>query len=113
MLPATRSRGNSSRTIPNASGKMPPPAPWITRPMIIGSKELDRAAIRIPTARIPSVTSSIFSLPYMSPRRPRIDVATDAESRYPVSSQVTPVSVVFRLCCRSVRAGMTAELSIA
>ena len=35
MLPATRSRGNSSRTIPNASGKMPPPAPWITRPTII------------------------------------------------------------------------------
>ncbi len=27
MLPATRSRGNSSRTIPKASGKMPPAAP--------------------------------------------------------------------------------------
>ena len=27
--PATRSRGNSSRTIPNASGKIAPPRPWI------------------------------------------------------------------------------------
>ena len=29
---ATRSRGNSSRMIPNASGKIAPPAPWTPRP---------------------------------------------------------------------------------
>ena len=28
----TRSGGNVSRMIPNASGKIPPPTPWITRP---------------------------------------------------------------------------------
>ena len=31
---ATRSRGNSSRMIPKASGKIAPPAPWIARPAI-------------------------------------------------------------------------------
>jgi len=34
MLPATFSRGNSSRTMPKASGKMPPAAPWSARPTI-------------------------------------------------------------------------------
>ena len=34
MLPATRSVGNSSRAIENASGKMPPATPWITRAKI-------------------------------------------------------------------------------
>src|SRR3954468_19393608 len=36
--PATRSRGNSSRMIPNASGKMPPAAAWITRPTSISAR---------------------------------------------------------------------------
>ena len=81
MLPATRSRGNSSRTIPNASGKMPPPAPWMMRPAIIGVSEVDSAETTVPTARMTNVMSSSFSLPYISPRRPRIDVATDADSR--------------------------------
>ena len=81
MLPATRSDGNSSRTIPNASGKMPPPAPWMTRPTIIGSSDVARAEITVPAARITSVASSSLSLPYMSPRRPMIEVATDADSR--------------------------------
>ena len=36
---------------------------------------------------------------------------TDADSRKPVSSQVTPVSLAFRLCCRVGSAGITAELS--
>ncbi len=42
-----------------------------------------------------------------------IAVPTEAESRYPVSSQVTPVSVVWRLCWIVGRAGITAELSTA
>ena len=81
MLPATRSRGNSSRTIPKASGKMPPPAPWITRPTIISPSELEIAETKVPTARMTSVSSSSRSLPYMSPSRPRIEVPTDADSR--------------------------------
>ena len=36
---ATRSRGNSSRMMPMASGKMAPPAPWIARPAIITASE--------------------------------------------------------------------------
>ena len=42
-----------------------------------------------------------------------IDVATDADSRNPVSSQVTPVSDVCRSCWRVGSAGITAELRIA
>ena len=38
IAPGTRSLGNSSRMIENASGKMPPPAPWITRPRIISHR---------------------------------------------------------------------------
>ena len=81
MLPATFSRGNSSRTIPKASGKMPPPAPWMTRPTIIGPRELASADTKVPTASSTRVTSSSRSLPYMSPSRPRIEVATEADSR--------------------------------
>ena len=45
---ATRSRGNSSRMIPNASGKIAPPTPWMTRatistPMIVRERGEQRA----------------------------------------------------------------------
>ena len=40
IAPATRSRGNSSRMIPNASGKIAPPSPWIVRAMIITGSEV-------------------------------------------------------------------------
>ncbi len=94
MLPATRSGGNSSRAIANASGKIPPPTPWITRATISTPNEFDTAASSVPNARISSVHSSSFSLPYMSPSRPITAVPTDADSRKAVSSQVEPVSVV-------------------
>ncbi len=88
MLPATRSRGNSSRAIENASGKIPPATPWITRATISTGSEFDKAASSVPAARMISVHSSRRSLPYMSPSRPMIDVPTEAESRKPVSSHV-------------------------
>ncbi len=81
MLPATRSAGNSSRAIAKASGKMPPPVPWITRATISRLREFDTAARRVPAASTIRVASSSRSLPYMSPRRPMIAVPTDAESR--------------------------------
>ncbi len=81
MLPATFSRGNSSRTIPNASGKIPPLAPWMKRATINTASELDTAASSVPAARTTSVHSSSRSLPCMSPRRPMIAVPTEAESR--------------------------------
>ena len=36
---ATRSRGNSSRMMPMASGKIAPPAPWMARPAIMTVSE--------------------------------------------------------------------------
>src|SRR5205807_3872837 len=45
--------------------------------------------------------------------RPMIAVPTEAESRKPVNSQVTPVSVVCRSCWIVGSAGITAELSTA
>ena len=47
---ATRSRGNSSRMIPNASGKIAPPAPWMTRPTISTPMLLASAATSDPNA---------------------------------------------------------------
>ena len=40
---ATRSGGNVSRMIPNASGKTPPATPWITRPRSARAIECDSA----------------------------------------------------------------------
>jgi hypothetical protein len=67
--------------IPNASGKIAPPIPWITRPRISTPTELASADTSVPTARIASTATSVCSLPYMSPTRPTIGVATDALSR--------------------------------
>ena len=82
MPPATRSRGNSSRMIPKASGKMPPPTPWITRPTTITADRAwrpPRPACRRRARRGRSMSTR--SLPCMSPSRPTIGVATEALSR--------------------------------
>ena len=81
MPRATRSRGNSSRMIPKASGKTAPPAPWMTRPRISTSIELASAATSVPTPSMHSDATSVRSLPNMSPRRPMIGVRTEALSR--------------------------------
>ena len=111
--PATCSRGNSSRTIPNASGKIPPPAPWITRPTTISGSAVASADSAVPQPSTTSVAINSRSLPYMSPSRPMIEVATDADSRYPVSNQVTPSSDAPSACWIAGNAGITAEVSIA
>jgi hypothetical protein len=49
----------------------------------------------------------------MSPSLPMIAVPTEADSRKPVSSQVTPVSLACRLRWIEGSAGITAELSTA
>ena len=100
MLPATRPAGNSSRTMENDSGKMPPATPWMMRATIRTASELDTAASRVPAARISSVHTSRRFLPCMSPSLPMIAVPTEAESRNPVSSHVTPVSLAPRLCSK-------------
>ena len=81
MAPATFSRGNSSRMIPNASGSTPPPAPWIRRATISSPIECATAPSPVPTPSATRVTTNIRSLPYTSPMRPRMGVKTDADSR--------------------------------
>ena len=97
----------------NASGKIPPATPWMTRATMSMASEVDRAASRVPPASASSVHTSSRCLPYMSPSLPMIAVPTDAESRNPVSTQVTPVSLACRLCWIVGSAGITAELSTA
>jgi hypothetical protein len=67
--------------IPNATGTMPPPTPWITRATIMTAIEGAIAARNDPTASATSVATNTRSLPFMSPIRPRIGVMTDADSR--------------------------------
>ena len=79
--PATFSRGNSSRMIPNPSGSVPPPSPWIARATIITPRLGATAASTDPTARPASAVTKTHFLPIMSPTRPRIGVMTEADSR--------------------------------
>ena len=67
--------------IPNVSGSTPPPTPWIARAAISTPMLGATAASSEPTARALSATTSIRSLPTLSPTRPMIGVNTDAESR--------------------------------
>ena len=81
MLPATFSRGNSSRMIPKQSGKMPPPRPCSTRPATTTSSEVPSAATDEPAPNATSERTSRRRLPNMSPSRPAIGVETAAASR--------------------------------
>src|SRR3954451_538853 len=111
--PGTRSRGNSSRMIPKASGKMPPPAPWMTRPRINGPALAAIAETTVPAPMTPIATRSRRSLPYMSPSRPKIGVATDALIRYEVRIHVAVVSEMPRSFWISGSAGATSDCSSA
>ena len=111
MPPATRSAGNSSRMIPNASGKMAPPSPWIKRAPIITGSVVASAATNVPPQTPARTTTRVRFLPNMSPRRPAIGVATDAASRYAVKIHVTPEGVVSRSFCRVGSAGTTSDWS--
>jgi hypothetical protein len=54
-----------------------------------------------------------LSLPIMSPRRPRIGVATEADSRYAVNTQVTAAWLVCRLAWIVGSTGRTRDWSSA
>jgi len=92
---------------------MPPATPWMTRATISIGSDSDSAASSVPAESTTRVHTSSRCLPYMSPSLPMIAVPTDADSRNPVSNQVTPVSLAFRSCCNVGSAGITAELSTA
>ena len=61
--PAIWSRGNVSRTIPNASGKTPPATPCSTRPAITTSIVGASALITAPSENSASTAVSIRPLP--------------------------------------------------
>ncbi len=82
------SGGNSSRMIAKLSGKSAPPAPETTRNAISDQMFHANAAPTQPARKSPRLTSSIRSLPNWSPSRPSRGVATAAETRKPVSTQV-------------------------
>ena len=67
--------------IPNATGTMPPPAPWITLATINTPMEGAMAASADPTVSATRVATKTCSLPIMSPIRPKIGVMIDAESK--------------------------------
>jgi hypothetical protein len=79
--PVTLPGGNSSRMIPNATGTIPPPTPWITRATIMTPIEGATAASSDPTASATRVATKTRFLPAISPIRPRIGVMIDADSR--------------------------------
>ncbi len=67
--------------MPNATGTMPPPMPWMTRAAISTQIDEATAASSDPPASAARVTTKIRSLPIMSPTRPMIGVKIDADSR--------------------------------
>jgi hypothetical protein len=97
-MDGTRSAGNSSRMMPNDSGKTAPPTPWTTRAAISTPTFGASAASRQPTARAISPSSSVRSLPYISPIRPSSGVATETDRSSAVNTQVTVLGVVCRSC---------------
>ncbi|CAM5682704.1 hypothetical protein STENM36S_03872 [Streptomyces tendae] len=103
----TRSRGNWSRTIPNASGKAAEPTPCTARAAISRASESDRAASRVPAAKTVRLAISTRRLPNMSPTRPSRAVATDAVSRNELSTQETAVVEASNSRWRSGSAGTT------
>ena len=93
---ATRIGGNSSRRMPNANGTMAPASPWRiraarSRPMVCAT----------PASTVPAASTTRESIitrlrPNMSPSRPMIGVATDDDSKKPVSSHVVVVALAPR-----------------
>src|SRR5947209_3691502 len=101
----TFSRGNSSNTIANESGKTAPPNPWIARNAISDQMFHAKIAATQPIRNTIRLISRNRSLPYWSPSLPRIGVATAETSRNAVSSHVAQAVVVCRSFWRLGRAG--------
>src|SRR3954447_18569371 len=101
----TFSRGNSSKTIANESGKTAPPNPWIARKTISDQMFHAKIAATHPTKKMSRLTSRNRSLPYWSPSFPSTGVAIADTSRNAVSSHVTHAVVVPKSACRLGSAG--------
>ena len=103
----TFSGGNSSLMIAKLSGKTAPPVPCTMRKPISTQMFGATAAPRQPTKKMPRAITSSRSFPYWSPSLPSSGVATEADSRKPVSSQVAQPVVVCSSSRRAGRAGTT------
>ena len=75
--------------IPNERGRTAPPIPWMARDTISTPIDCANPASTVPAARQSIVTTSIRSLPTMSPTRPKIGVKIEADNKNAVSNQVT------------------------
>ena len=75
--------------MPKDKGKAAAPSPWIARLTTSVSILGERADTSDPTAMAPSATSSVRTLPVVSPIRPRIGVATADDSRNAMMTQAT------------------------
>ena len=67
--------------------------------------------MNVPTERAMRTATRIFSLPIMSPTRPRVGVAMAALNRYAVNSQLAPLSDVCNVCSSWGMAGMMSDCS--
>ena len=83
----TRSRGNSSRMIPKASGKMAPPTPWSTRAAIISASELARPRQRADGERDEHDDERALLAEHVAEAAERSASPTEAVSRYAVKIQ--------------------------
>ena len=81
MAPATLAAGSSSLMMPKASGNSAPPTPCTARPATSSASVVARPDKTVPATRAAMVASSIRRLPNMSPSRPMIGVATEADSK--------------------------------
>ncbi len=102
-----RSGGNSSRMIPNESGKTAPPTPWIARKKISEGRSQAAAAPSEARPKIAIAITSSLSLPYWSPSLPRIGVRTEEVSSRMVAIQVTQAVLVSNSRWNSGSAGIT------
>lgn len=113
IVTLTFSFGSSSRTMPMDSGITAPAAPCRARATMRTPRFGASAARTAPARRIVRTQMSTLRLPTMSPRRPRIGVSTDAESRYAVRTQLAALVEAPRSWPMVERAGATRDCSTA
>ncbi len=101
----TLSGGNSSLMIEKESGKTAAPQPWMIRQAISAPMCHAKIAAMLPARKMLRLITSIRSFPCWSPSLPNSGVATDAESRKPVSSHAAQAALVSNSRCRTGSAG--------
>lgn len=91
----SRSGGSSSRMMLMPSGMTPAAMPCRTRPTTMGPRLSLSAPTTEPTTSSARLIRSIRRLPYMSPRRPTVGVATEAASSVAVIAHAVSAAEAF------------------